>query len=261
MYNDPTVNPQNPDRSPTGLTGQQFAQGAPVYDINGDKVGTVGGVDPQSNALVIQKGLFFPKDIPVPMSAIARSDADGVYLNLSKDDAISGNFGAASATAAQTSYGGTAPSDIGTGPRERAATGEDIAVPVREEELIAGKERGEAGRVHIGKDVVQEQQSINVPVTHEEVSVEWVPVDRDVPADQLGADAWQEKDIDVPLMGEQVTTDKRARVTEEVRLQKTPVTEQQQVSDTVRKERVRLEGQGDVPIEGGDDQDQTSPRQ
>lgn len=60
--------------------------------MNGDKVGTVADVDQLNNSLVIQKGLFFPKDFPVPMSAIARSDADGVYLNVSKDDVTSGNF-------------------------------------------------------------------------------------------------------------------------------------------------------------------------
>jgi PRC-barrel domain len=80
------------NRGDAPRAGQQLAQGAPVYDVNGDKVGTVADVDRQNSALVIQKGLFFPKDIPVPMSAIVRADADGVYLNRNKDDVIKGNF-------------------------------------------------------------------------------------------------------------------------------------------------------------------------
>src|SRR5579884_2012773 len=75
--------------------GQQLAQGTPVYDVNSDKVGTVADTYQQNNAMIIQKGLFFPKDISVPMSCIARSDADGVYLNISKDDVSNGNFNAA----------------------------------------------------------------------------------------------------------------------------------------------------------------------
>jgi len=139
MYNDPTRTPQQPDLGPTG---QQFLKGTPVYDIKGDKVGTVWGLDQRRNTLVIEKGLFFPKDIPVPMSAIDHSDADGVYLNLSKEDVSKGNFAAASAMDTQTSYAGTA---ADTGLRERAA-GEDVTVPVREEELEVGKLREEQGR-------------------------------------------------------------------------------------------------------------------
>jgi hypothetical protein len=68
----------------------QFVQGTPVYDVDGDKVGTVADVDPQNNGLIIQKGLFFPKDFTVPMSVVARADADGIYLNVSKDEVTSG---------------------------------------------------------------------------------------------------------------------------------------------------------------------------
>ena len=46
-----------------------------------------------------------------------------------------------------------------------------------------------------------------------------MPVDEQHASD-LGPDAFTEKDIDVPLMGEQVVTDKRAHVAEEVRLRK-----------------------------------------
>jgi hypothetical protein len=70
----------------------QFAQGTPVYNVAGDKVGTVADVDPQNNGLIIQKGLFFPKDFTVPMSVVARADADGIYLNVSKDEVTSGNL-------------------------------------------------------------------------------------------------------------------------------------------------------------------------
>jgi uncharacterized protein (TIGR02271 family) len=282
--------------------GQQFAQGTPVYDVNGDKIGTVADVDQQNNGLVIQKGLFFPKDIPVPMSAIARSDAEGIYLNTTKDDVVNGNFASAGggtyatdrAVDTETPYRADAARaagdrDLNLGDRAAATTDRvanrdtnysgddltagtgqqtpvrdgDLAVPVREEELVAGRQREETGRVHVHKDVTEQQQTMNVPVTHEEVRVERVPVDKDVPADQLGAEAWQEKDVDVPLMGEQVETGKRAHVAEELHLHKTPVTEQQQVSDTVRKEQVRLDGadvQGDPNLAGGSDYDTTIRR-
>lgn len=258
-------------------TNQQVAQGTPVYDVNGDKVGTVADLDQANNAMVIQKGLFFPKDIQVPLSTVARSDADGVYLSVTKDDVSNGNFASSGASGydtdrgvdTQAPYNATPARSVGDADlNARAATTPntarddlargadhptpvrdgDIAVPVREEELVAGKQREETGRVHVGKDVVEEQQSLNVPVTHEEVQVERVPVDKDIPADRLGADAWQNKDIVVPVMGEQVNSEKRAHVNEEIHLHKQAVTENQQVSDTIRKEKVHIDGADDADV-------------
>ena len=117
---------------------------------------------------------------------------------------------------------------------------DEVRIPVREEELVAGTQVEEQGRVHVHKDVVTEQQTINVPVQREQVSVERVPVDRDAgAADASGA--FQEGDIEVPVMGEEVVTGKRAHVVEEVRLHKDTVTEQEQVGGTVRREQVRVE--------------------
>lgn len=58
--------------------------------------------------------------------------------------------------------------------------------------------------------------------------------------------------IELPIMGEALTFSKRAMVTEEVRLQKRPFTEQQNVTGAVRRERVTVEG-ADM-VEGADDQ-------
>jgi uncharacterized protein (TIGR02271 family) len=203
----------------------------------------------------------------VPMSALTRSDADGIYLNLAKDDVTNQGWdnppsGGVDTSTPYTGAGtmaayGQGPDvarrnrgaqDVGGQNREtRQDSGDwtpdgDVNVPVREEELLARKERGEAGRVRLHKDVVEEQQTMNVPVTHEEVQVECVPVDDQQAAGDVGPDAFTEKDLDVPLMGEQVNVDKQARVGEEVRLRKQNVTQQQQVSGTVREEQVRMDG-------------------
>ncbi|HET9111430.1 MAG TPA: YsnF/AvaK domain-containing protein, partial [Ktedonobacterales bacterium] len=87
-------------------------------------------------------------------------------------------------------------------------------------------------------DVTQEQQTVQAPVTHEEVSVE-----RRLGSDRaLADDAFTDKDIDIPVMGGQLNVAKEAHVAEEVHLRKDRVTEQQQVTDTVRRERLRVEG-------------------
>ena len=70
------------------------------------------------------------------------------------------------------------------------------------------------------------------------------------------AEPFGDQVIELSIMGEALTFSKRAMVTEEVLLRKRPFTEQQSVTDTVRRERVTVEG-ADV-VEGADAQiDQT----
>lgn len=222
-------------------TGGALIQGGtPVYDINGDKIGTTEGV--QGSTLIIQKGIFFPKDISIPLAAVRQADAGGVYLSLTKDQVQHEDWGSLSgqpsSQATQTMSAGIADTTAGTGSRARGDTG-DIAVPVREEELVADKERGQIGQVHVHKDVVEERQTVSEPVTRERVHVEFEPVDQNAPA---GADAFQSQDVDVPVMGERLDVEKQARTTGEVHVSKEQTTEQQRASDTVRKERVNVEG-------------------
>ncbi len=117
----------------------------------------------------------------------------------------------------------------------------DVRVPVYEEELVAGKRAEELGRVHLHKEVITEQESIPVTLRREEVTVERVPVTGNVDAATL-QNAFQNEDIEVPVMGEEAVVGKTAREVEEVRLSKQEVQEQQQVTGTVRKERVVVDG-------------------
>jgi hypothetical protein len=65
--------------------GHQFVQGTPVYDINGAKVGTVSEHGVQRGYLVIHHGLL-RDDIYIPLDMIQGSDANGVALNMTKQE-------------------------------------------------------------------------------------------------------------------------------------------------------------------------------
>ena len=69
------------------------------------------------------------------------------------------------------------------------------------------------------------------------------------PAAGAFADAFTEQDIEILLMGEEVAVSKRTRVSEEVRLHTERITQQREVTDTVRKERVTIAGTGDLAEE------------
>ena len=123
----------------------------------------------------------------------------------------------------------------------------DASVELREEELRARTRSVESGRVHVGKDIVEEEQTLDVPVTREEAVVERHPVNRR-PAD--GAVGDDREGIRVPLHQEQATAEKRSVVYEEVEVGKRAVQETQRVSDTVRKEVVDIDTHGQVNVEG-----------
>jgi uncharacterized protein (TIGR02271 family) len=124
-------------------------------------------------------------------------------------------------------------------------------VQIKEEELRAHKQPVQAGEVRIGKEVIEEQRSIDVPVTREEVYVERRPVDRR-PADNSEIGSGREE-IRVPVHEERVQVEKQAVVTEEVNVGKRQVQDTEHVTDTVRKERPLIEREGDVDVEGDTD--------
>ena len=84
---------------PPNNMGQQFSDGTPVYDVNGEQVGTVSKHSLAENTLSVSKGIFFHRDIQVPLSTVQRSDARGIYLSVSKDELRHERYAAPSATA------------------------------------------------------------------------------------------------------------------------------------------------------------------
>jgi len=117
----------------------------------------------------------------------------------------------------------------------------EVRVPVREERLDVEKRQGELGAVEIQKDVVSEQVNVPVELRHEEVTVDRVDVpDRPIAVGDA-PDAFKEGTIRVPVRGEEAYARKEAVVTGEVVIDKDVVTENQTVSDTIRKERVDVD--------------------
>src|SRR5437764_1882821 len=138
----------------------------------------------------------------------------------------------ASTGAQTTDYASTGAQEAGTEGEQR--------VRLREEQLRAQKQPVETGEARLRKDVVSEQQSMDVPVTHEEVYVERRPGSGQ-PTDQpLG----EGETYRVPVRDEQVSVEKQAVEREEVSMGKRPVEETKRVSDTVRREEARVERTG-----------------
>lgn len=251
------------DRADMGDVGNaQLVNGTPVYDADGNKVGDVSSYQAGDGYFVMTKGFFFPKDLYVPMNAITRATTDGVFLNLTKDQIKNQNWDnpPSSTDTTDTSglYGRGTASDMTDQTARTDQSGRRVDVPVAEEQLVADKQRQQVGDVKVHKDVTEQPESIDVPVSHEEVHVKEVPASGQAATD-IPDNAFQDRTIDVPVYGEQVNVEKQARVTGEVEVDKTRVTQDKRFSDTVRREDVEVDGPGDQkrvyrPEDAGQDQ-------
>src|SRR3954447_21226712 len=244
-----------------------------VYDTNEDKLGDVMEAGP--GYVLVQKGLLFVKDIYIPESAIAETDAANgrVYINVAKGDVDSmgwdqppagdsgqgqgadydygvvGQGGAAGTTTTTTTETATTGATTGNITGDVMDEADSRRLTLHEEELQAQTRREQAGEVAVSKRVVQENQQVEVPVTHEEVEVRRVRVNRaDAGSEPAFAD--EGETIRGPVTAEAVEVTKTPRVVEEIEISKRPVTERQTVSDTVRREEADISREGDVTVAG-----------
>jgi uncharacterized protein (TIGR02271 family) len=149
--------------------------------------------------------------------------------------------GTSSATSGDPTPGGT-PGVVGndvSGPET------DQAMTRSEEELRVGTERREAGRARLRKHVVSENVTTTVPVEREQVRVEREPItDANIDKATSGPEL-SEEEHEVVLHEETAVVDKEVVPKERVRLDKDVTTEQQNVSEEVRKEQIDVDGAPD----------------
>jgi len=124
--------------------------------------------------------------------------------------------------------------------------GSDDAMTRSEERLHVGTEQVETGRARLRKYVETEQVNVPVTVTKEKVRLETEPItDANRDAAFSGPDI-SEAEHEVTLTEERPVVAKETVPVERVRLAKETVTEEQTVSDSVRKERISTDGVDDV---------------
>jgi uncharacterized protein (TIGR02271 family) len=125
-------------------------------------------------------------------------------------------------------------------------------VQAHEERLNVQKTPVEAGEVTVRKEVHTEHKTIDVPVTREEVVVERRP-GSSAPVSASNIAPGQE--IHIPVKEEQVNVGKQTVVAEEVSVGKRKVQDTQRVGETLRKEEIKVETEGDARV-----RDQRDPR-
>jgi uncharacterized protein (TIGR02271 family) len=174
-----------------------------------------------------------------------RVDADG-QLSIEEEQTLYSYYGRSYddtlAAAGNTSSGNQA--QVAAEPRRKADAeprrdATRPSVTRSEEELSVNKRTQEAGRVKLKKWVETEDVHVTVPVERQMAKVVREPV-RD--GDTTGADTFTEGEEEVVLSEEIVDVDKRTVAKERIGLETVTETKNVDVDETVRKERVGVEG-------------------
>ena len=128
----------------------------------------------------------------------------------------------------------------------------DDAMTRSEEQVRVGTETETVGRARLRKYVVTENVTKTVPVTHEEVRVEREPITEANRGDATaGGDITEEEHV-VDLKGERVVVEKDTVPVERVQMGTETVTEEEQVTEQVRKEQIEAETADGVTRDGDD---------
>jgi uncharacterized protein (TIGR02271 family) len=242
---------------------QLLSGGGNVLDKHGDKVGSVGQVflDDESGQpewITVKTGFFGSgesfvplrqaevegNDVRVPFDkdtvkdAPRISDEDG-HLSEEEEETLYDYYGYMSASNAER-HDASGDED-GTEGRDSSDPTGDSAMTRSEEQLHVGTETTQAGRARLRKYVVTENVTQTVPVSREEVRLEREPItdanrDEATSGPEISSD-----EHEVTLNEERVVVQKETVPVERVRVDKETVTDEQQVSEEVRKEQIELE--------------------
>ena len=235
--------------------------GRTAVDSNGDKIGKVGQVylDDRTGEplwVTVQTGLFGTKESFAPLAG-SRSDGDNLVLavpkdivkdapNIDADEHTSDDENAAlyehyrdHIGAGMSGYAnGGAPDVAAQDDDDVSGPNTDDAMTRSEERVRVGTQTTETGRARLRKYVVTENVTQTVPVSREEIRVEREPItDGNRDAALSGGDITEEEH-EVTLHAERPVVEKETVPVERVRLSTETVTDNQEVTETVRKEQI-----------------------
>jgi uncharacterized protein (TIGR02271 family) len=176
----------------------------------------------------VQRGMINKDKFYIPKDMVESYDGDVLRFSISEEDAKSRFLGDYPPSSTTANEGLTA---------ARKAE-ETTTVPITEERLNASK-RESTREATITKEPVTETKTVEVPVTHEEISVERRPASGSTTAERPVQSKTETK---VPLKQEEVQVTKQPYVKEEVSVKKKPVTETRTVTDKVTSEKVKVKG-------------------
>ncbi len=250
----------------------EITDGMDVVGSDGEKMASVDRVE--GDYVVASKGLLFKTDYYIPADAIESIDGERIRLNLASDVALEQGWDSKpeSMTRESTSVKETSGINSWASPPVGATLGAErqletntdgktlepapfehftdhelphehnadtISVKLSEEQLDVTTRQVDRGAVRIEANVIENEQVLEVPVVEERVNVTRHPVARDLTPDEA---VFESGVINVHVSGQEVDVQKEARVIEEIRVSKELVTENQEVTESLRREEIHVTG-------------------
>lgn len=206
------------------LRGEQVANGEIRVPYTKDQIKGAPSIDPEGHITEAEEQELYryyslEQDIVSGYQGTeVRDDAD---LTVTRDAAAAGTAGLADTTVERDA-------DLAEGDMIR-----------HEERLNVGTQQRESGRARIRKHVVTEQQSVQVPVSHEELRVERTPI---VDGEAVDGATLTEGETEVVLHEERPVVSKETVGVEKVSIGTETVRENQTVTENVSKEQIEVEG-------------------
>ena len=202
--------------------------------LNGEDFGEVQEV---SNGFVlVQRGIINKERFLIPQELGESYDGDIVRFRISEDDLLSKyREGNDDVTDTNTELSETTKDSEYSGKETDSQT-----IPLTEEGLDVSKDIQEE-HATITKKPVTETKTVEVPVTHEEISIETRPPSGGEGQVASEGPVTSTQEINIPLKKEEVEVTKTPYVKEEVSIKKKPVTETREVTEEVTSERINTE--------------------
>ena len=257
--------------------------GQTLYSSDNEKIGKIGQVflDDDTNRpefLTVNTGLFGMSESFVP-AADADVTGDGVHVPFTKDqvkdapnvDVDSGHLdqseerrlyehydmsyserasdsglpdGGTDRTTGTPGTTGTTGTFTGEG-NDTSGPNTDDAMTRSEERLDVGTTSQEAGRARLRKYVTTEQETVTVPVRKERAVLETEPITDANRDEATSGPGISEEEHEVVLTEERAVVGKTAEPVERVKLGTETVTDEETVTEEVRKEHIEAEGDVD----------------
>jgi uncharacterized protein (TIGR02271 family) len=257
-----------------------LAGGGNVLDSEGKKIGSIGQVYlndstgepewvtantglfgsgesfvPLASATVSGNDITVPYTKDVVKDAPHSADKDG-HLSVEEEGDLYRHYGLEDTTTSQAPYdqpvydqdattgtAGYTETETGrtTEGHDTSGANTDDAITRSEEQLYVGTRQTEAGKARLRKYIVTEQETRTVPVSHEEVTITREPITDANVGDALSGGDLTEEEHEVTLHEDKVVVNKEAVPVERIKLGTETVTEDQTVTEDVRKEQVEFE--------------------
>jgi uncharacterized protein (TIGR02271 family) len=183
------------------------------------------------NYVLTQKGTLSKKKYYLPKYLVQGFDGDTLWFNASESDLAGWMRDSAPDYDEYTQYKKS----------EEVLPDVETRIPLIEERLNVSK-RTSTSEATITKEPVTETKTVEVPVTHEELTVERRPASESSSTTTTERPVQSRTDTKVQLSKEDVQVTKDPYVKEEVVVKKKPVTETRTISDTVTSEKIDVSG-------------------